>query len=212
MKWGISASTVMLMIVFLVVVAGMTWRILSARPVLALSLLQPQRQPDEEVIPNLAVENLTLAHSKDGMKERILRFSRARHRPGPEGGVCEVEEPKVLMARIRGMSFTLEAERGWFYPKSGNVRLAGNVHAASGTEREFFADNAQYFAEDDLLVARGKERPLRLVDHGSTIKARVLKTDGRFENIEIGSAEGELDIDLVQPEERGTRHEEETLP
>lgn len=186
--------------VFTVAVGGMVWRILVAQPRLGLQAVKIEEGPERGVVPTLLVEHLSLVHTRGGTKERVLRFDRAWQRAGPFGPVYEVEAPRVLMAKVREMTFTLEADRGWFDPQTGNLRLAGNVHAASGAEREFYSDSADYAAESDELIARGKERPLRLIDHGSTIEARVLKTDGRFENIEIRGAAGELGVDLIQPE------------
>jgi hypothetical protein len=202
MRWGISRSNVILMIVFLLAMGGMAWRILCVQPDLTLSGFEERgaSEGEGEVSPSIVVDHLNLAHSRGGMKERILKFERAWQQQGPRGLVYEVEKPRVLMARIREMSFTLEADGGWFHPASGNVHLAGNVHAASGTEREFFADSADYYAREDHLIARGKEKPLRVIERGSVIEARVLRTDGRFESIEFLEAEGEVGMDMIQPE------------
>jgi len=204
-NWGIPKSSFILLLVFAAGLAGMLWRILSAEP----QLVPPGERPDVEVesepISQVTAEKLSLVHSRAGAKERILRFERAFQRPGPRGPTYEVESPRVLMARVRDIQFTLEADQGWFDPATGNLRLAGNVHAASGADREFFAEQAVYRAESDELVARGGERPLRLIDGGSTIEARALKTDGRFENIEIRGAAGEVGMDLVGPGEATDR-------
>jgi len=198
-NWGISKSQVAVMAVFVAIMSVPVWRIFTVRPALPIQVTKPVFEPDEDIIPKLDVENLNVAFSTGGMKERVLHFARARQRARPEGPVYEVEKPRVIMARVEDATFSLEADEGWFNPKTGDWWLAGDVHAASGTQREFYSDSARYYADRDLIVARGEKQPLRLIDQGIDIQARELRTDSEFQEINLDSAGGTMGSDYVPP-------------
>jgi hypothetical protein len=201
MHWGISKTHTLLLGVFLLVFFLLVWRIFSVSPVVTIPTHAREDSLEEDAIPNLVVENLHVAYSKGGTKEKTLRFKRARQVTGPDGPLYSVEEPVVEMAKVDEMTFTLEADTGSYDPGTGDWTLCGSVHAASGSVREFFADRAQYFAARDRIVAWGEDRPLRLIDHGLEIEGKELRTDGDFEMIEITEAEGKLEGDFLPTEE-----------
>jgi hypothetical protein len=208
MNWGVSKSQSLMVCAFLLLMLLLGWRIFSARPAITLPGPAENYEPQENIIPNLFVENLRVTYSRGGTKERILHFKRARQCPGPDGPIYEVEAPRVIMAKQGDMEFTVEAEEGSFDPRSGDWTLAGNVHAASGTVREFYADWARYFAEREQIVARGDEHPLRLIDEGFEIEGRELRTDSNFEMIEIMSAGGEIEGDFLPNGEEQVNEQE----
>jgi hypothetical protein len=208
MNWGISKSQTFLVCAFLFLLILLGWRIFSAPTAIRLPPRKTHYQPQEDIIPNLSVETLRVAYSRGGAKERILEFARAKQSSGPDGPIYEVEKPVVTMAKIGDMKFTLEAEEGSFDPLSGDWTLAGNVHAASGTEREFFADKAQYFAARDSIVAWGEDRPIRIVWKGLNIEAREFETDSSFNEITFPDAHGEMEAQFL-PESKEQVNEEQ---
>jgi LPS export ABC transporter protein LptC len=112
---------------------------------------------------DLSLQKVRYTNTKDGSLQWDLVASKVDYYNEP--GVIRFTGPEMIFSgRGAAATYTLKAETADYYKNSGNVKLAGNVTAATGAGMKFTAGNVEYIAKKAMITTN---------DH-------VKLTDGNF--------------------------------